>query len=139
MRQTTTAPRQTTATTTDPDRHRMTAVNAGPVQVDHITALVCQVRPDWPAWQVKSVLQSHAGQVHLADLAVAALRAAQSPTLQTPRAIGWRGPHWDGATTLPPAIAPRARCGVCGKTEDRCAIDRPGPDDHTFEPAARLT
>lgn len=104
--------------------------------LDHITALVCQVRPDWDRAVTLSILRSHAHQVDGGDLAVAAIRAAQVSDFRTPKAIGWRGPHWSGLETEPPEhTESRTRCRICGKTEPRCYSERPGPgDDHTFEP-----
>lgn len=113
-------------------------VHASPTDLAMIATLTASVRPDWPSHLVESVLQSHAHQVHVADLACAAMRAAQNPDLRTPKAIGWRGPHWDGAKTTPLHHEPRERCNVCGKTEPRCVTERPGrDDDHEFEPVPR--
>lgn len=115
----------------------ITQANADHEVIAHITAVVVAVRPDWPAHLVAEVLRSHAHQVHAADLAVAAVRAAANPDFHTPKTIGWRGPHWDGARTMPADIAPRARCGVCGKREPQCVTQRPGrDDDHVFEAAS---
>lgn len=117
--------------------HRITRHTASPETIGHITALVAGIRPDWDPGLVKIVLHSHAGQVAAEDLAVAAIRAAGNLDLPTPKAIGWRGIHWDGAETLPREVAPRERCGVCGKTEPACYSTRPGvDDDHRFEPVA---
>lgn len=119
-------------------RDQLDHVHASVTDLGMIAALVASIRPDWPGAVIASVLQSHAHQVHAADLAVAAIRAAQNPELRTPKAIGWRGPHWDGAKTTPQHHEPRERCGVCGKTEPRCVMERPGrDDDHAFEPVAR--
>ena len=101
-----------------------------------IAQLVSHIRPDWPRAIVESVLQAHAHQVHAGDLAVAAIRAAQNVEYHTPKTIGWRGHHWDGAVTKPNEVQLH-RCLVCGKREDRCAMERPGrDDDHAFEPTA---
>jgi hypothetical protein len=111
--------------------------NAGTDTVSHISALVCAARPDWDEWLVRAVLMSHAMQVDGNDLAIAALRAARNPDLPGPKAIGWRGPHWDGLTTKPPTIADPARCASCGKTEPFCYSRRVGDDDHVFETVER--
>lgn len=104
-----------------------------------IASLAHAARPDWPEPAILSVLQSHAAQVHLADLTVAAMRAAQRPEFRTPRAIGWRGPHWDGAKTLPVEVAAKDRCDTCGKVESRCLTERPGlDDDHVFVARRRI-
>lgn len=107
---------------------------AGHENVRHIAALVCEARPQWDPGLVQVVLLSHVGQVDGSDLAVAAIRAACNPDLPTPKAIGWRGPHWDGLATTPPHVTTGPRCSVCGKVEPRCYGERPGPDDHAFDP-----
>lgn len=100
-----------------------------------IALLVSQARPAWPAALVLSVLQAHSSNVDGSDLAVAAIRAAKTPTFTSPKAIGWRGPHWDGLTTMPSGLLSSVRCGVCGKFEDLCLTTRIGQDDdHEFEP-----
>lgn len=102
-----------------------------------VARVVCAIRPSWPEHLVISALQSHASTVNLGDLAVAAIRAAQNMDLSTPKTIGWRGPHWDGARTRPTSPEPRERCNICGKPEPRCVMERPGADDdHAFEPKA---
>lgn len=101
----------------------------------HIAALVSQARPDWAEGLVLAVLESHAHQVDGSDLAIAAIRAALTPTFHTPKTIGWRGPHWDGLRSMPPGMMSSRRCGVCGKFEDLCLTTRIGvDDDHEFEP-----
>lgn len=102
-----------------------------------LSGLVCEIRPDWDWGLVRVVLVSHRRAVSAGDLAVAVLRGAQDPRVPSPKALMWRGPHWDGLATRPESAQPRRRCGVCGKTEDRCHLDRPGPDDHPFEPVER--
>lgn len=112
----------------------ITRHNASDEDLHAIAQLVSGTRPEWPRAVVEQVLLAHRDQVDAADLAVAAIRAAQNTEWHTPKVIGWRGPHWEGARTKPNEHV-RLRCSVCGKLEDRCAMDRPGlDDDHTFEP-----
>lgn len=104
--------------------------------VDHIAALVMQERPEWDPAVVTIVLDRLTVTVDGSDLAVAALRAAQNRDLPSPKAIGWRGPHWSGLSTVPLEIKAGPRCTVCGKREPQCYGQRPGrDDDHAFEPA----
>ena len=102
-----------------------------------ISQLVSNIRPDWPAAAVASVLQAHAHQADAADLAVAAIRAAQNTEYHTPKVIGWRGPHWNGCKTAPGRLQTGQRCGICGKPEDLCETQRIGDDDHEYEPTGR--
>lgn len=116
--------------------------NPNPAVVDHIAALVVQACPEWDLLLVRVVLNSHAPHVDGTDLAIASLRAATTDRFRSmgPRAIGWRGPHWDGLGTMPPEIAASAaRCDTCGKSEERCYSTRVGiDDDHAFLPARHL-
>ncbi len=107
---------------------------AAPDLLGPLVATLVALRPDWEPGLVRIVLHGNERHVDAADLVVAAVRCAAAPSRLPPKAIGWRGPHWAGLATTPPAAAPRARCGVCGKTEDRCALERWADDDHTFEP-----
>lgn len=105
---------------------------------DEITAiadLVHAARPEWEPSLVRIVLSAHAGQVDGTDLAIAALRCAQNLDYPTPKAIGWRGPHWRDLNTMPASATPRTRCRICQRTEPECYAVRPGPDDHPFTPA----
>jgi hypothetical protein len=104
--------------------------------LDHIAALVVQTRPAWDLNLVRSILAAHAHQVDGADLAVAAIRCAMNLDLHWPKAIGWRGAHWDGLDTKPPEARNAPLCYICHKPEPRCYTERPGrDDDHHFEPA----
>lgn len=115
------------------DRH-----TASDAEVQAITTLVLGTRPSWDEWQVRAVLSAHRGQVDAPDLAVAAVRCANDPNQISPKCIGWRGPHWRGLGTMPAQHRERLeRCHECGKPEDRCLTERPGPDDHDFVPVPR--
>lgn len=114
---------------------RADTFTATPFTLDCIAELVVMVRPSWDQTIVRAVLMGHASKVDGADLAIAALRCATNLDFHTPKAIGWRGPHWDGLTTTPPEVQHAPRCQVCHKPEPRCYGERPGiGDDHVFEP-----
>lgn len=102
--------------------------------LEHIAALVHLERPSWDPNLIKVILTSHAHQVDGTDLAIAALRCAKNLDLPTPKAIGWRGPHWRGLDTMPPNVQAPTRCLICGRPEPECYAVRPGPDDHPFSP-----
>lgn len=99
-----------------------------------IGQLVEQIRPDWDPYVVRAIATDLAQRVALADLVCVCVRAASNPDLHNPRSILWRGPHWHGVKDPPPEVAPKERCRTCGKIEPRCVMDRPGPDDHPFDP-----
>lgn len=107
---------------------------ATPADIEHLAALVYSLRTDWEEWLIKQVLNAHRDRVALADLAEAAVRCARDSQLHTPKAITFRGAHWRGLETAPPEVNGGPRCTVCGKIESRCLTERPGPDDHDFEP-----
>lgn len=113
--------------------------------IDHIAALVWQERPEWDESLIKIVLHSHASIVDGTDLTIAALRCAQNRDYPTPKAIGWRGPHWRGLDTMPLEVRFPDTCTTCGKPEPRCYSERPGPrtgpnaDDHRFIPKVRVS
>lgn len=112
--------------------------NLGPEAIEHLAYLVNAERPDWDVYLVRAILTSHALQVNGTDLSIAALRAARNRDLPGPKAIGWRGPHWDGLATKPATMLAPERCNVCGKREPDCWSQRPGrDDDHVFEPRPR--
>lgn len=107
--------------------------------INHLVALLQQVRPQWDVGLVRIVLLNLAPQVELADLIVAATRCAVVSDYPTPKAIGWRGKHWDGLGSVPGPAAPSERCDVCSKPEPRCYGERVGiDDDHTFAPRSRV-
>lgn len=102
---------------------------------EKLADLLTELRPDWERWLVASVLSSHPS-IPLADFTLAAVRWAIADRRNTPKGIKWSGPHWSGCSTGPdPAARDRGpRCTVCGKPEGRCLVERPGPDEHEFEP-----
>lgn len=110
---------------------------AGNDTIEHLTQLVWAERPEWDATVLRIVLTdlSMQGRVNGNDLAIAALRAASNRDLPSPKAIGWRGPHWRDLDTVPPSMTAPVRCDVCGRPEPDCYGVRPGPDDHQFVPA----
>lgn len=108
-----------------------------------IAELVEEFRPDWPAVQTRSILESYPNADAL-PVAIASLRAAGNPDLPHPRAIMWRGAHWSGLEgALPDKVKPARRCSICSLTEELC-YTAPGRraragvsdvDDHPFTPA----
>lgn len=118
----------------------LTHFTASSESLDHITALVVAVRPQWEPSLVKYVLRSHASVVNGNDLAIAALRCAADENMPSPKSIGWRGPHWRDLETMPLDVVRPERCDVCNKPEPRCYSERIGiDDDHTFEPRRPVT
>lgn len=101
--------------------------------VQAIALLVCDERPEWDPQLVRIVLMDLATRVDGCDLARAALAAAATETVPSPKAIGWRGPHWRDLASCPPELERPRICQVCGRAEPECVSVRVGGDDHEFE------
>lgn len=107
---------------------------ATPEDIERTAALVHAIRPEWEEWLVRQVLSAHRQRVDLPDLIEAAVRCARDSQLSTPKAITFRGKHWRDLATAPDEVTGGPRCTTCQKIEARCLTERPGPDDHPFEP-----
>ncbi len=91
------------------------------------------VRPDWDKNGIVHALGNAQGKGTAAQVAVAALVAAQNARNRTPAVIPLAGPHW------PASGAPAARrtpsrsntCGTCYLSEEECR--RRWQWDHEFE------
>ncbi len=106
--------------------------------VQKVTAVVLELRPDWDEYVVQALVSDLSQRLPLESWVPAVIRGAATPDLTSPRAILWRGPHWDDAKVKPPEVEERDRCDVCGRTESRCVMTRPGVgDDHVFTPRRR--
>lgn len=107
--------------------------------LNHLAELIEQERPEWDPALVRYILSSHTASVAGTDLCIAALRCAQDRAMPSPKAIGWRGPHWRDLATMPSEVRSPDRCDTCGKPEPRCYSERPGrDDDHEFVPRQRV-
>lgn len=97
--------------------------------VDPLASIICDLRPAWDQYLVRTILDAHRLSTSGAALVRAAVDAADDPDVYDPRAIAWtlrRGEH-----------RPVPRCATCGQAADRCAR-RPGADDdHEFVEAVR--
>lgn len=116
-------------------------------QAQALTALVNALRPDWDAQGVYAALAKARTMGTAPELAVAAIRAAATPTNKTPAVIAMRGPHWQApqATANPGNVwhgppdrnAPRCPehtshptpCAAC--RADWLAGQRDTPEPHT--------
>ena len=75
--------------------------------------------------------------MHLADVTLSTIRAADDPAAQTPGVIAnTQAPNWQERGTRPVEREPYDRhsfCGTCGQTQSRCESNPHA--DHTFETA----
>jgi hypothetical protein len=91
------------------------------------------VRPDWDTKGIVHALGEARTKGTAAQVAVAALVAAQNPTNRTPAVIPLAGPHWP-ASGAPVArrVPPRSKtCATCYLGEEECR--RRWQWDHEFE------
>lgn len=90
-----------------------------------IAFLVEAIRPDWGAPGVMAALDKLRDRP-LADVTVAAMRAAMRDDQRTPAVIALSGPHWlnpqQAPTTVPPSFRSSTHCGICSR--DRSGHER---------------
>jgi hypothetical protein len=109
-------------------------------QTGALVALIRAIRPAWDSRAIRPVLEQLADGHDLAELAAAAIRTAEDPTMRTPTAITFDGDHWTtGSTTDNPAHHREPKCRVCGRTRTMCEqvrtklTQRGVEDPHEFE------
>ena len=92
--------------------------------IKRLATLIHEIRPDWAEPCIASALAKVADRP-LADVAVAAIKAATTRTDQrTPAIIGMGGSHWsqdsnssNGGNSYRPTAANTPSCGNCGYPE----------------------
>ena len=86
--------------------------------IKRLATLIHEIRPDWAEPGIASALAKVADRP-LADVAVAAIKAATTRTDQrTPAIIGMGGSHWvqdaSSSSSYRPAVANSPTCANCG-------------------------
>lgn len=107
-------------------------------EISRIAAAVSDLRPDWPAASLRTIL--HLPELRnrpRRDVAVALVWVACEADTKTPRRVLEAGPWWraaaaDGATTNRDNPPRHLRCSVCSLSKDRC--EQVWANDHDFEP-----
>lgn len=101
-----------------------------------------ELRQDWQTPGIVHALGQARALAPAADVALAAIRAASTPTNRTPAVIPLDGEHWDtGRAPKPPRTLTRQeRCSICGQDEFLCReLARLGAGDnhdgHDFAPS----
>ena len=87
--------------------------------IKRLATLIHEIRPDWAEPGIASALAKVSDRP-LADVAVAAIKAATTRTDQrTPAIIGMGGSHWgqDASSSNRPTAANAPSCGNCGYPE----------------------
>ena len=109
-------------------------------QADVIVDLVQSVRPTWDTPGILAALLKVRDR-SLADITTAALNAAADPTMHTPKAISFTGPHWPKHGGSDGAMLHEPKCYICGHYRSECwrrhefEIKHGTPDPHAFETA----
>lgn len=97
-------------------------------QAQALAAFINTLRPDWDATGVYAALGKARDLADAPSLAIAAIRAAATPTNRTPAVIAMQGDHWTTTTvTSTPTTggAKQAKCDVYGH-EGYPAVNCPG-------------
>lgn len=112
-------------------------------EIERIAAAMNQLRPDWPAKQLRTLLaDARIADRPRRDVAVAlAWVACESGTANPYRVIEagpwWRAAAIEGQAHQREVLSREERCGICAKPRERCQSTRLADDDHEFEPDYR--
>lgn len=94
-------------------------------QAQALTALIHALRPDWDQQGVYAALAKARTMGTAPELAIAAIRAADTPINKTPAVIAMQGPHWQ--PTRPTTAPAGAWYGPPDRKTPRCP-------EHTSHP-----
>lgn len=111
-------------------------------EIDRIAAAISQLRPDWPAASIATLIHRHPDLAARPrrDVAVALAWVACQAETATPARVLEAGPWWRATnaedSTARRDVVPRdQRCRICGYRYAECRR-RYDDDDHRFEPLA---
>lgn len=108
-------------------------------QATALAELIHALRPEWDAPGVLAAIGEARDVGPAPMVAIAAIRAATTPTNRTPAVIPMEGAHWRTDPGSPaarfPDPGPDRRCSICSEREDVCRSR--WATDHAFESAAR--
>jgi len=106
-------------------------------ETDRIAAAMHQLRPDWPATSIRTLIRKHLADRPRRDVAVALAWIACEPATATPARVLEAGPWWLAAgvagdtTGRREPYDPSSFCHTCGKAEGACRRNEFA--DHEFE------
>lgn len=93
-------------------------------EIQRIAAAAHQLRPDWPASSVATLIRKNLADRPRRDVAVALAWVACETATSTPARVLETGPWWRAAgvegTTRREPFDPTTTCGICGQPEHRC-------------------
>lgn len=104
-------------------------------EAEALAKFIHSLRPDWGEQGIVHALGQARGMATPATVAIAAIRAADTPSNRTPGVIPLPGPHWPvtGTTRRRPPTR-NETCGTCYLSQDECR--RRWHWDHEFESVA---
>lgn len=92
-------------------------------QAEALAELVHALRPEWDPQGILAALAKARDRADAPTVAIAAIRAAATPTNRTPAVIPLSGDHW-----IDPAVTPSSTGAVPGPSDARC--DEPGHEHY---------
>jgi hypothetical protein len=109
-------------------------------EATRIAAAMHELRPDWPASSIKTLVMKSMADKPRRDVCVALAWIACESNSHTPARVLESGPWWraagvEGSSTKRPEPTPDDRCSVCSLASDRCR--QLWSDDHEFQPSHR--
>lgn len=129
----------------------MTTAPMNEQQARAVAFIVNAIRPDWDPAGIVAALGRARAMGGVAEVTIAAIRAATNPAAQTPAVIHMQGPHWSttGPTTSPPPptvdacpvhdhIRPAHNCRCC-RSEYLATGAWPAGTRHTQAPTSEET
>lgn len=105
-------------------------------EAQRIATAMHQLRPDWPASSLLTLIRKHLIDRPRRDVTVALAWVACESASHTPARVLESGPWWraagvEGTVTARQPFDPRSTCGICGKTEQQCRANPHG--EHEFQ------
>lgn len=106
-------------------------------ETDRIAAAMHQLRPDWPASSIRTLIRKHLADRPRRDVAVALAWISCETNTATPARVLESGPWWVAAgvagdtTGRREPFDPNSTCHICGRSEGNCR--RNTVSDHEFE------
>lgn len=116
----------------------MTQIEITAPQAKALAALLHELRPDWDPQGLLAAIHGARTKGSNFELAIAAIRAAATPSVRTPAVIGMDGPHWHPE----PAPKPHSRGPEPNTSCPRChwphgpnePCERRDPLEHRLSP-----
>lgn len=106
-------------------------------QAKALANLLHELRPDWDPQGLLTAIHTARTKSGNFDLAIAAIRAAATPSVRTPAVIGMDGPHWHPYQTAP--ATPRQHVQATGRCSKPDCGGIHAPDAPCYPPESQRT